>query len=77
MEDNYEEGKGEYADDRNYSCCGCTIRCGLVIFGMFLFVELFYQIYELGLIFINDKFNKTFGTVYTVFVIGLLVRCIF
>ena len=71
-EENYGD---DYVEKRRFCCC-CSLKCGIILFGIFLLIDFGFEIFEATDILMNEFMDEYYGIVYVCLVAGLFVAII-
>ena len=65
----------EYQENRKFCFC-CSLKCGIITFGVLILLDLALEIFELWTLFVNDYFDKYYAVVYLIILLGLVAAAI-
>ena len=74
-EDPYKNLKTGERDNRNDPCtfCGITLKCQVIVVGIYLLIDLSFSILNLYFIFHNQYFDELYFEVYIILLLPLAV----
>jgi len=65
--DKMSEGITDYGDDyveKRKFCCCCSLKCGIILFGLFLIIDFGFEVFEAVDIMLNEFMDGYYGIVY-------------
>ena len=74
-EDSYDNLKTGERDNRNDPCtfCGITLKCQVIVVGIYLWIDLSFSILNLYFIWNNQYFDLLYFEVYIILLLPLVV----
>merc|ERR1712167_328468 len=74
-----ESDKDKYGDDyveKRQFCCCCSLKCGIILFGVFLLLDFCFEIFEATDIILNANMDLYYGITYVCILVVFFIAVI-
>ena len=65
----------DYIEKRKFCCC-CSLKCGIILFGILIILDFFFEIFMTVDILVNENFDGVYGVIYAIIVSVMFVAVV-